>query len=245
MPGTYGDFVSGIISYSVEGFIDPCDPLYSDNDKYWNANSAIVSRNKYPLSLRGGGYEHVIDYTEFMLAHHIFLHYNDLLHDRFQKQQKLMFNTHTYIINNATKFRTINNNFTKTKTKCLTIKDDFDIIFKSVCNEYFTSHTSHNDMNWNDFETMFINRVTTLREIKKFIPSKQIIEIEDIQQFSPELISCYGNVDVNLFDEYFKEYKELKLDYLMSLVNKTYKVFFSSDSERMKTYAGYYDSIDP
>ena len=24
LPGTYGDYVSGIVSYSVDGFLDPC-----------------------------------------------------------------------------------------------------------------------------------------------------------------------------------------------------------------------------
>ena len=140
LPGTYGDYVSGIVSYSVDGFLDPCEPHLSDGEeKYWNANNAIVARNKFPLSLRGGGHEHVLDYSEFMLAHHTFLHFNSFLHIPSPEKYKLLFNTHTYIVD-PLRLRTMHNAFTDTKTNCLTIKDDFDIVFTSTCNEYFTSH---------------------------------------------------------------------------------------------------------
>ncbi|MDA9374079.1 hypothetical protein N9R43_01720 [bacterium] len=244
MPGTYGDFVSGIISYSVDGFIDPCDPTLSDNERYWNAPTGIVSRNKYPLSLRGSGHEHVEWYTEFMLAHHVFLHYNPILNMNDQDQHQLLFNTHTYIVD-STKFRTTNNKFTRTQTKCLTIKDDFDIILKSVCNEYFTSHPNYNDINWDNFRTMFINRVTKVREIDKLIPKDQIVEIEHIEDFSQDLISCYGKVDTNRFDVYLDEYKQLKLNYFLRLFNRTNKVHFKANSDRLNTYARYYDRINP
>lgn len=242
LPGTYGDYVSGIVSYSVDGFLDPCEAHLSDGEeKYWNANNAIVARNKFPLSLRGGGHEHVLDYSEFMLAHHTFLHFNSFLHIPSPEKYKLLFNTHTYIVD-PLRLRTMHNAFTDTKTNCLTIKDDFDIVFTSTCNEYFTSHKDKNEINWDDFRTMFIQRVKMIRHISKTVPKDQIIQIDNIQEFNPDLISCYGNVDQQKFEEYAKEYNDLKLSLLLHLARRTYKIFFKNNADRRKQYEQYYDA---
>lgn len=240
-PGTYGDFVSGIISYAVEGFIDPCNSEYTNDERYWNANDAVVARNRYPLSLRGGGYEHVEHYTEFMIAHHIFIHYNGFLHIDELQNRKLLFNTHSYI-RDLLKFRTTHNKFTKTKTKCLTIDDDFDIIFRSVCNEYFTSHPNYNDIEWEDFKTMFCNRVTKIRQIEQHVPKELTLDIHDIDGVTPDSISSYGDVDVDRFDEYFSEYRKFKLDKLDTIAKRTYKIFFENDKDRMQQYVRLYDT---
>ena len=139
--GTYGDYVAGIISYSIEDFYDNYSHM-SDSDRYWEVDNALVRRNRYALGLRGNGYEHVESYTDFMLSHKIWLefqpHYNKM------QPKKVLFNTHPRLIlgteySNPNIYRTITNSFKSTKTKFISIPLDFDAIFKVACNEYYTS----------------------------------------------------------------------------------------------------------
>ena len=51
-PGTYGDFVSGLITYSIEEFVDTYE-LDNKRDRYWTyAGEASLLRNRYELSKR-------------------------------------------------------------------------------------------------------------------------------------------------------------------------------------------------
>jgi|SaaInl0LU_22_DNA_1037365.scaffolds.fasta_scaffold14331_4 hypothetical protein len=244
MPGTYGDYICGIISHAVDEFIDPTESVFGDQKKYWNANSSIVSRNKYPLSLRGGGYEHVENYTELMLAHHVFIHYDTILNDTDYLGKSIMFNTHTYMPD-STKYRTISNKFTHTKSKCLTLDDNFDTMFMSACNEYFTSHSSYININWDVFCEMFVNRVVQIRTINNIIPKDKLFNIGDITKFNEDTISCYGTVDSEKFEAYAKEYNDRKFEHFMGITNRTYKVFFKNVPERLAKYIAIYDSIKP
>ena len=46
--GTYGDYVCGIISYSIDGYYD--DYVYlEDEGRYWKVEHSLVNRNRYSL----------------------------------------------------------------------------------------------------------------------------------------------------------------------------------------------------
>ena len=170
-PGTYGDFVCAIISYSVDGFFDPNDPVYNPNETYWKVtDDTVMLRNKYPLSLRGNGYEHVENYTEFLLAHRIYNDYPDIMAEH---DLTLLFNTHMKLTLNdeiyCTDSRTMYNKFYKTNTMALTTDDNFDIIFMCACNEYYTS-TENRKTDWDNLYNRFKNKVREIRWLNENIP---------------------------------------------------------------------------
>lgn len=81
-----------------------------------------------------------------------------------------------------------------------------------------------------------------IRHISKTVPKDQIIQIDNIQEFNPDLISCYGNVDQQKFEEYAKEYNDRKLSLLLHLSRRTYNMFFKNNTDRRKLYEQYYDA---
>jgi len=244
-PGTYGDFVCAIISYSIDEFFDPVDPAWTRENAYWRSSeNTIMLRNKYPLSCRGNGYEHVEKYTELMLGHKIFLDYPDLLIKN-HNYKKIMFNTHMRLNNNnATELdsRTLNNNFTKTRVKALTIDMDFDSILMSVCNEYFTStERSISNPDIKKIGVMFSNRVKTLKWTERHIPEEKKLKIGNILEFNPSVIQQYGNVNEQKFNEYFKEYSEKKLELLQNLTIRTKNKFLFADRKIQEWFEDQYD----
>ena len=247
LPGTYGDFVCAIISYSVDGFFDPCNPNWTAEEKYWRVrdNTALL-RNKYPLSCRGSGYEHVEKYTEFMLGHKMFLDYPDFFkveHD----YKKIMFNTHMRMLDNnnySTHSRTNHNSFTKTKIKVLTIDTDFDSILMACCNEYYTSTTDGIDET--DYDHILDKLRYTLKSqlwFKNNLTKEQILTIPNIMKLTPSDISCYGSVDKQKFDEYYKEYYSKKLKLLYRLTIKCKKAILETEHLKHKFESEYNNVI--
>lgn len=242
-PGVYGDFVCGIVAYSVDGFFDPCNRDYTDNEKYWYSNNSSILRNQYPMSCRGNGYEHVERYTEFMLAHKMFLDYPALLDDgTISRFESMIFNTHSGLPYNneshniSTELcRTITNGFTKTRTKFLTIDTSFDSIFMSACNEYYTSNGNEREaVNFKNLFSKFTNRIKTSRWVEKHLTNEQKLYIGDINNFNSDCISYYGNVNQGKFDEYLKEYEEQKLKILRKLTDRTLKQLKSNSDAYSK-----------
>lgn len=233
-PGTYGDSISGIVSYAVDGFYDPDSDDYAfDDDKsrpgdYWNANGAIVKRNRYLLSCRGNGYEHVEKYNEAMLGHKIFLDFPILLSDDplfKNRPTKLMFNTHMKYEPKPVLFpeqcRTLHNDFTQTDVKHLTMGMEYDTLFLSACNEYYTSQSHEvSDTNWKVLYQMFRNRIRNMLWVENNVPKEKTVNIGDIVKLSPESVECYGNVNEEKFDAYCSQYREEKLVLLQHLMRK-------------------------
>lgn len=216
-PGTYGDFVSGLISYSIENFVDTYD--FTMNDRYWTQDVGVdLIRNRYELSLRGNGYEFVENFSEHLLAHKIWILESSLLHER-KYGNKILFNCHPCLVDDS--YRTIKNNFTTTSTKFLLLEDNFDIMLKSTLNEYYTNSESKEGINNDIILSRFENRLISLRNAKRSIPKSKVLYIKDIDYITPDDISVYGNVNEKKFNEYFNEYKELKLNNLNDMYKKS------------------------
>lgn len=225
-PGVYGDFICDIVSNSVDGFFSP---RYKENERYWYSNNSSILRNQYPLSCRGGGYEHVERYTEFMLAHKMFLDFPELVDDAILSgYENMIFNTHPKLPKSnqfnsisANLCRTLNNDFTKTNIKFLTIEDSFDSIFLSTCNEYFTSNGSQRKVDIKQLFIMFVSRIKVSRWTNRCLTDEQKLYIGDINKFDSDCIRCYGNVNQAKFDAHLKEFQEKKLTILQKLSNRT------------------------
>lgn len=244
IPGTYGDFVCAIISYSIDGFFDPCDPYWTDSEKYWKFNDdSTMIRNKYPLSLRGGGYEYVEKYTEQMLSHKFFLDYPRFLnveHD----YKKIMFNTHPKLGSNMKEedVRTLYNNLTKTKTKILTTELNFDNILRVACNEYFTSsNTGVKNLDWDNLFRKFSNTTNRLFWFSNNVSTNKLLNIDNILEFTPDHISYYGKVNNEKFCDYYNEYKEKKLDHL-DVFSKAVQRDIFKDSYRKNLFMKEFDN---
>lgn len=246
MPGTYGDFVCSIISYSIEDFFDPCDPFYTDEEEYWKiSDKTVMLRKKYPLSCRGGGYEHIEKYTELMLGHKIFLDYPALLTNDVKVADNIMFNTHMKLENtgsfNSEYCRTLTNSFYKTKIKCLTIDTSFDSILMSACNEHYTSsEEAIKKPNWKRLYGKFSHRLGAIKWIEENVPEEKIFPLGNIVDFNPEVISCYGKVDEEKFNHHLDAYKEQKVYFLQFLTRRRSKEIFAN-SELKKMFLNKYE----
>ena len=225
--GTYGDYVAGIISYSIEDFYDNYK-FEPDGHRYWEADSALVRRNRYALSLRGGGYEHVEKYSDFMLSEKIWgdfqPHYDEM------KPKKVLFNTHPRLVlgtdyTKAEIYRTITNRFEHTKTKFLTVPLEFDAIFKVSCNEYYTSriHTIDTDDSLKSFFGIFCSNVDKQKGALKCIPKEKQLVINDIDKLSAKDIISYGDVNREKFEEYKSNYNTEKMDLLNWYTKRLYE----------------------
>lgn len=244
-PGTYGDFICAIISYSIDDFFDPFDPRYTDEDKYWKiTDDTVLLRNKYPLSCRGGGYEHIEKYTELMLAHKVFLDYHALLTNDFKVANNIMFNTHTKLPTTVEfskeDFRTLTNAFFKTSIKCLTIDTSFDSILMSACNEHYTStEEEFSNPNWERIFNKFMYRLKAMNWIKSNIHTDKTLDIKDIRELNVDVLSEYGDINEEKFDAYLEEYKEQKLYFLNVLTNKRSREIFADQTLKDMFINGY------
>ena len=240
--GTYGDYVSGIISYSIEDFYDNYSTM-PDGDRYWEVDDAVVRRNRYALGLRGGGYEHVENYTDFMVSHKIWLefqpHYDNM------QPKKVLFNTHPRIgfaDDNPIIYRTITNKFKNTKTKFLAIPLEFNAIFKVACNEYYTSRIHDSDIDLKTFIAIFNSHVDKQKGALKYIPKEQLFVIEDIDNLSAKDIACYGNVNREKFEEYKSNYNIEKMDLLNYHMQRLMKFCEFTNPEITKKMKDYVNS---
>ena len=215
--GTYGDYVCGIISYSIDGYYDDYVDL-EDDRRYWKVEHSLVKRNRYSLGLRGNGYEHVENYTDFMLAHKIWLEFQP--HFDNVSPTKVLFNTHPRLYNSDYNdpliYRTITNKFKNTKTKIISIPLEFDAIFKVACNEYYTSrmHKIDTKTDLKAFYGIFKAHVDKQKGILNLIPKEQRFVISDIDKLSPKDIVSYGDVNREKFEYYQKLYNDKKMDIL-------------------------------
>ena len=236
--GTYGDYVSGIISYSIEDFYDNYAYM-PDGDRYWEANNSLVRRNRYALSLRGGGYEHVENYTDFMLSHKIWLEFQPH-YDKMQPK-KVLFNTHPTFGHgdNPTIYRTITNKFKNTKTKFLAIPLEFDAIFKVACNEYYTSRIHDSDTDLETFFGVFSSQVSKQKGALECIPKEKLFVIEDIDKLSAKDIVLYGDVNREKFEEYKSNYNIEKMDLLNWYTKKLYKETKTNNPNFIKALEDY------
>jgi|GEM_PF-1937192 hypothetical protein len=226
--GTYGDYLSGIISYSVKGYYDNYATM-DEHDRYWETDKAIVRRNRYALGLRGNGYEHVENYTDYMLSHKIWLDFQP--HFDSLSPTKVLFNTHPRLIldspyDNPEIYRTITNKFNSTHTKFLSISLDFNSMFKVACNEYYTSRMHEEDDDaLRAFYGVFKAQVDKQKGALICIPKDKLFVVNDIDNLSPKDISIYGDVDRERFIHYQDLYNLHKMDllnwYTQRLLKKT------------------------
>lgn len=246
LPGTYGDFVCAIISYSTDGFFDPGNERWTRNEKYWKVNETAMLRNRYPLSCRGGGYEHVERYTEYMLSHRMYLDYPSFF-TKEHAYKKILFNTHFKLSREFSEFncRTLFNDFTKTKSKALTIATDFDSIFMAANNEYYTSvgDDSSDKVDWKHLLEKLQNILKYTIWMNKNIPSENRLVVKDILKFNPNDISSYGNIDIKKFNEYFDEYYKKKLSILSAVTRRNLRIMKNNKELCDMFEKGYQDVI--
>jgi len=217
LPGTYGDFVSGIISYSIEEFYEHHgDVGLKWSKRYWNEEGSKLVRNRYAQSLRGAGYEHVERFTDFMLAHHTYLHFSDLFDS---EKTKVLFNTHPKlrVISDINVFRTVYNAFEYTTCKFLYINPTFENIIQCAVNEYMSGWdhlTDEKNNNKKELFFLFFNKLESLDLAKQQIPDDKLLKLDNIRDIKPSDISMYGDVNENKFLEYKEDYCNRKLDML-------------------------------
>ena len=241
--GTYGDYVAGIISYAIEDFYDNYSHM-PDSDRYWEVDNSLVRRNRYALGLRGNGYEHVENYTDFMLAHKIWLEFQP--HFSKSSPNKILFNTHPRLVlgtkyDNPEIYRTITNNLKNTKTKFISIPLDFDAIFKVACNEYYTSrmHKLDTDTDLTAFFGIFNSQVDKQKGALKCIPKEQLFVIEDIDKLSAKDLVSYGDVNREKFEEYKSNYNTEKMDLLNWYTKRLYQKTKANNPDFIKKLEDY------
>lgn len=241
LPGTYGDFVSGIISYSIEEFYEHYSETGLDwNDRYWNEHNSILQRNRYPLSLRGSGYEHVENFTEFMLAHHL---YTCIPKSLDTKKTKILFNCHPRLGDGE--FRVLDNKLYKTEFKFLLPKITFDIVFQCAVNDYLSGFDHLKDDKNNsklELYQRFKYKLFKLEQAKKRIPEKNILHIEDIRDITPEHISFYGLVNEKKFKNYKDDYLQRKIDMLEWNTKRIYEKMRALNPDRYKIFRDVYEN---
>lgn len=241
LPGTYGDFICGLISYSIDEFYDHHDEVGLDwKERYWKVEAAELQRNRYVMSLRGSGYEHVEYYTDFMLSHHVFLRFPNVYKS---EKTKIMFNTHHSVVDFS--FRTTKNKLTDTDCKFIVPKMSFYNIFQCVANEYFSSFAPTIDKengNWVELFERFIHKLTLLDRIEEEIPSEKKFRIDNIRDISPEDIEYYGKVDVKKFEEYKQDYCNRKLDMLEWKTKRLHEKIRILEPEKYRYFEHAYDT---
>ena len=240
--GTYGDYISGLISYSVKGFYD--DYELKDQWRYWTVDYAVVKRNRYSLSLRGGGYEYVEKYNEFMLSHKIEEcrpHFDEM------KPNKVLFNTHPRLIHDSQPdskehYRTLVNDFTKTKTIFLAVPVEFETIFKVVCNEYYTSKM-HTENNMEEFLQLFKLHADKQVFAQKVLPANKCFMLHDVDKIEPKDLVQFGDVDRERFLYYQDMYNIQKMDLLNWHTQRLLKKTQYSNPEIIKEMKDYVKSL--
>ena len=245
IPGTYGDIVSNLIACTVDGFFNP----NIDNDEYWNHNNSLISRNKYILSLRGNGYEHIEHYTDLVMDHFI-----DCLGEKYQqplesdKFTDVLFNTHPKLlmarhhkIKSIT--RTLSSTANLISNRYLTLETNFDTILMSAANVYLTTYDTHPTTVKDNqkFYMYFYNTLKYNTWAKKSLPADNLLNIDCISKITPEHISVYGNVNENKFEEMLDSYKKEKLT---ALQKNTYILSKKLNSEVMEYIKDIYEGID-
>lgn len=217
--GTYGDFVCGIISYAIDGFYDHTSAVGLDwRTRYWNDSDSALERNRYVMSLRGSGYEHVENYTDYMLSHHVFLRFQNVFED---ESTDILFNTHPTVLPHLKlheRLRTLNNGYTDTDCKFLMIDMSFESVFQSACNEYLSSFAHTVDEKTGTKKELFerfFNRLIMFDTVNEYIPKEQIFDIGNPRTMRPETLEPYGKVtDEHKFNYYHSDYCHRKLDML-------------------------------
>jgi len=240
--GTYGDYISGLISYSVKGFYD--DYELKDQWRYWSVDYALVKRNRYSLSLRGGGYEFVEKYNELMLSRMIEdfrPHFDEM------KPTKVLFNTHPRLVHNSQPdskehYRTLVNDFTKTKTIFLAVPLEFESIFKVACNEYYTSKM-HTENNMEEFLQLFKLHADKQALAIKIIPDEKRFMLHDVDDISPKDIVQFGDVNRERFLYYQDMYNIQKMDLLNWHTQRLLKKTQYSNPEIIKEMKDYVKSL--
>tara|TARA_B100001057_G_scaffold456251_1_gene503481 strand:- start:344 stop:1138 length:795 start_codon:yes stop_codon:yes gene_type:complete len=239
--GTYGDYISGLISYSVKGFYDDYD--LKDQWRYWSVDYALVKRNRYSLSLRGGGYEYVEKYNEFMLSRMI-----EEFRPHFDEKNpiKVLFNTHPKLIHDSKdseeNYRTLVNDFTKTETIFLSVPLEFETIFKVACNEYYTSkmHTK-NDME--EFVELFKLHADKQAFAQKIIPANKCFMLHDVDKIEPKDLVQFGDVDRERFLYYQDMYNIEKMELLNWYTQRLLKKTQYSNPEIIKEMENYINKL--
>lgn len=242
LPGTYGDYIAGIISYSIDEFYDHHgDVGLPWEERYWVANGATIARNRYPLSLRGAGYEHVEHYTDLMLSHHVHLMFPDIFES---EKTKAIFNCHPRLRDQAFRTLEINTNLLDAETKFLYIDPTFDNIFQCSVNEYFTGIDHITDRKNNNKQELFfgfLNKLKIHDRAKEEIPDNQLLKIGNLRDLSPEHIECYGEVNAEKFEEYKDYYCKQKLDMLEWNTSRLYEKMKMLEPERLEFFKYAYD----
>lgn len=243
-PGTYGDFISSLITYSIGDFYYPEKEL----NEYITVNKAVLYNKSFFLQLRGAGYDFVENFTEFMLAQTVFSQQPEILNNPDNYGKKLLFNTHNRLapkLYGKEHIRTYYNQFDKTQIKYLMLDMSFDSIFLSACNEYYTC-VSHkpSETEWDMLFACFYLRVQNMKFVSDLLPSEKLLNVNDINNLDIDCFSYYGSINEQRFDEYYNTYKDNKLNFLNRLVYKRLSEIKEHDTLYNKFKTAYETPLD-
>ena len=221
-PGSFGDFVSGLISYSIEEFYDTQWSLQM-RQRYWNRYDKILSpdaekpdlilKYEYLLSLKGDGWEHVEKYNDYMLSN--FCHHKNRAVFHNKEATKILFNCHPRTSKSGSSikdFRSQHNDFETTKTFLIHPGKTFEHLLLNSLNFYCTSPAfvwdKEND-NYNNFISVWKFMVNSRKIVDDF-NFENIIDIRNVADISPDIIKPFGKVRANKFKEMVDAFKEIK-----------------------------------
>lgn len=212
-PGTYGDFISNVVAYSVDGFYYNCDETFFHDAVY----QATVPKINYEVSFRGGGYEFLPKLTDFIVDKCVGRMGIDTSDD-------MLFNMHPRWneepMSIADTFRTLTHTMTNCTAKFLTLDCEFDTILLAASNLFFVDNPDYsNSLKKNPLEIRrkfdYIARIQSWANTH--LANDQKLNIGCITALEPEMLSVYGNVDTDKFNELYNLYNERKMEQLVSL----------------------------
>lgn len=223
LPGSFGDFLSGLISHSIEEYYDSHENIA---ERYWHRYDTIVSpdvqkpdlvlKYGYTLSLKGEGWEHVPKYNDFILSHFCHNNHGEVFHNK--DATKILFNCHPKASSSelGTKdFRSQHNDFKITKTFLVHPGKSFDILWLNTLNVYCTSPAYVWDKDNNNYNNL-ISRWKYMCEVRKLIDDLgfETIDMGKISEITSDIIKPFGQVNEEKFQEMKDTFIEIKFNKL-------------------------------
>ena len=224
-PGSFGDFLAGLISYSIEEYYD-CHSSENMNKRYWNRYDNItgpgtekpdlVLKYGYILSLKGEGWEHVPKYNDFILSHFCHHKHRGVFYDK--NSTKLLFNCHPMISDTKLEikhFRSQYHDFKITKTFLVHPGKSFDILWLHTLNFYCTSPGYVWDKQNGDYSNL-ISTWKYMCDVRKLVEDYKFntINIGNISEITPDIIKPFGRVQTTKFKEMKDAFINIKFNKL-------------------------------
>ena len=224
-PGSFGDFLSGLISYSIDEYYD-CHSFENMDKRYWNRYDTITGEGSekpdlvlkygYILSLKGDGWAHVPKYNDYILSHFCHHKHRGVFYDK--TSTKLLFNCHPMITGTKLEtkhFRSQYHDFKITKTFLVHPGKSFDALWLNTLNFYCTSP----GYVWDQENGNYANLISTwsyMCGVRKMLDDFEfdMIDIGKISEISPDIIKPFGKVRATKFKEMKDAFIEIKFNKL-------------------------------